>query len=224
MAPSILPRTKARLASGRSSLTLLSNDEQRIVLTHVDTTDLLRLACVCKDVGELVGEEKVARRKAQLKAEAIARREKRLARARLFAEAEGDACLIAAVLRHVLAHAPRGYAPRLAETKRLARGVCRLRVGTCRGEHTGLTTDLSRAENVVDALAVQESTLRTISFRGEPLGPAGAAVAVRQARALGLNAEASTELDGHVFKLVFRADVIVDVLSRSPRLQKLVAE
>ena len=74
----------------------------------------------------------------------------------------------------------------------------------------------------VDVLAMQESTLREVVFCGEPLGPAGAAIAARQARALGLQEGHKCMLHDFTFKLFIRADVLVRVLSASPSLQALL--
>ena len=61
---------------------------------------------------------------------------------------------------------------------------------------------------MVDVLALQERELREIVFLGQPLGAAGAAVAMRQARQLRLDVPENTSFHGRVFKLFIRADVI----------------
>ena len=98
-------------------------------------------------------------------------------------------------------------------------GVCRLRVGICHSERE-VTTDERHADRMVDVLAMTESALREVVFLGEPLGSAGAAVAVRQAAALRLHAPMDTAVHGRVLKLFVRADVIFQYMASSPSLSR----
>ena len=151
-----------------------------------------------------------------------ARREKRRSREQLFAAAETDARLIATVIRHCLLNAPSSYT-NTAGSKPLVGGVHRLRVGLRDGPgRATITLDEHRAACMCDVLALQESTLRTIAFCGEPLGAAGAAVAARQAAALGLRPPAREDVDNRVFKVFLRSDLIATMMSNSPTLATLV--
>ena len=60
--------------------------------------------------------------------------------------------------------------------------------------------------------------MREVVFLGEPLGAAGAAVALRQAQALKLDALMDTALYGRVLKLFLKLFVRADVIRarRSP--------
>ena len=64
--------------------------------------------------------------------------------------------------------------------------------------------------------------LRAVIFEGEPLGAAGAAVALRQAKMLRLDVPNNTTLYGRVFKLFVRADVLRSFLANSPTLAALL--
>ena len=68
--------------------------------------------------------------------------------------------------------------------------------------------DERKADWMVDVLTMQESALRAVSFRGAPLGAAGAAVAVRQSRVPQLNVPSDVRLHGRIFKVFIRADVM----------------
>lgn len=209
-------------ADNACSLLELALDEQRMILSHVgDAATLSTLACVSRRTAELARDETTRRLRLRARAEVVEQRKKRLARAQMFADAERDGWsatrgLIATCIRHVLVHAPKTYTGNLASPVRraLPPGVCRLRVAM----------DATKQENTsADVLALQETTLREVVFCGEPLGPAGAAVAARQARALGLQAEEKVTLGNHTFRLFLRSDVLMRVLASSPSLQRLVA-
>ena len=105
-------------------------------------------------------------------------------------------------------------------------GVCLLRVGilrTCEGATDGaITLDKRRAERMVDVLAMQEAALRHVRFLGEPLGAAGAAVALRQAKKLRLDLPQNTSFHGRVCRLFIRADVIERYIASSPTLAQLL--
>ena len=134
---------------------------------------------------------------------------------------ENDVRLLATVIRHMLIHAPDDQSEIAALNKGSVQlvtspgGVCRLRVGT-RAER--------RAGRLVDALAMPRSRLRAIMFFGEPLGAVGAAVAMRQARALRLAVPRADTAAQHrrVLKLVLREDVLRNALAMSPSLAQLV--
>ena len=102
-----------------------------------------------------------------------------------------------------------------------ASGVCRLRVGICPGER-GVTMDERQADRMVDVLAMQETALRQIPFLGQPLGAAGAAVALRQAKQLRLDLPAYTHFHGRRMHIFIRADVVSDYMAGSPTLAKLL--
>ena len=227
-------RTLAAKGEGCGALLAdqLGLDEHRIILSHLTGAgDLAAFACASSATRLLAGEERLRRQRLQIYADVAARREKRLARARLYGEAEGDARLIATVIRHVLRNAPKEYASaaHLAaqgglDASDAPLGVCRLRVGVHGGSVKGvIAPDASSAQRFVDVLAMQESALRQVIFCGEPLGPKGAGVAMRQALRLGLCGEAKTAYQNHIFRVFLRADVVVQVLGSSPSLQRLVA-
>lgn len=98
-------------------------------------------------------------------------------------------------------------------------GVCRFRMGV---DKNGATIDEKRASTVVDVLAIGEAALRQVVFLGEPLGAAGSAVALRQAKALKLDAPMDTALHGRVLKLFVRADVIRAYMLSSPTIARLL--
>ena len=215
---------KRPLPAGPCAPTLmqLTDDEQRLILHHLSDHHLAPVACVCRRLTSLVSDEMKERAKARAVERRMRRRERALAQARL-ARFEADARLLGTVLRHVLLHAPR---PR-DDDKQLPsesrpQQVHRLRVGICRDGH-GVTMDESIACRWVNALAMQERDLRAIAFNGEPLGGAGAAVALRQARTIGLAEPTLTACDGRVFKLCIRGDKIAKYLAGSPTLARLVS-
>ena len=205
----------------------LSLDEQRLILTYVPCDrSLAALYCTSRLIDRVVAKEETDRRRRLARvAEAAVARDQRLARARFFAAAENDATLIASVVRHMLNSAPRRYLLHLDQgarkKKRLQAGVHRLRVGVSSDDDAAMTHG---GDEAVDVLAMQESSLRRVVFCGVPLGPLGAAVAVRQARNIGLVEEEKTVLGGHTFRLCFRADLLVRVLASSPSLQELLVK
>ena len=100
----------------------------------------------------------------------------------------------------------------------------RLRVGVGgEGDPDSITSNTQRAARCVDALAMQETSLREVVYRGERLGALGAAIAARQAKQLGLVASEKTVLGRHCFRIVFRADVVVNMLRASPSLARLMS-
>ena len=130
-------------------------------------------------------------------------RERRLARARAeeeahrererFAAFRDDARVVGTVIRHMVHHA-------------LGRGggVSRLFPG---GKSL--------------ALGMEESAIAQVVFNGEPLGAAGAEAAIAQARGIMLS-ETPATVDGRAFALVIRANVLIQRLTASPRLAKLL--
>ena len=208
-----------------SHLTALSPDEQRLILSHIgEPRDLAVVACVSRAFCVLAREERRRRRLELVRVQLVARRQLRQVRAEIFSAAETDARLIASVIRHCLLHACTEPAyTKLCGRKPLSGGVHRLRVGLIDGPGSSqITLDTRRAACVTDALAMQETTLRTVLFCGEPLGAVGAAVAVRQAKVLGLDVPSPSDLHGRVFKIFLRSDRVASMMESSPTLAQLI--
>lgn len=182
------------------------------------------IACTSRKMLVLSAHERDRLRKQRAKELAIEKAKKRAARER-FASLEGDARLLGTVIRHMLLNAPQEYSIALKDGRKKlmppSGGVCRLRVGVSNNGQN-ITTDERQAQWSVDVLAMQESALRAVIFEGEPLGAAGAAVALRQAKMLRLDVPNNTTLYGRVFKLFVRADVLRNFLSSSPTLAALL--
>ena len=217
------PPPRKLAASTGLSFASLSSDELRLVLSHAADRDLAAVACANRQLAELGRDEQRQRRRAQLRAEAQARREKRLARAQLFAAAETDARLIATVIRFCLLHGANEYTELNGSGPLVPGKVHRLRIGLPDGPGSAeITLGGQNAACSCDVLAMQESALRAVEFCGEPLGAAGAAVAARQAASLGLLVPAREELHGRVFKVFLRSDLIATMMGSSPTLAQLV--
>ena len=224
--PSKQQRAGDAAASSASLFTSLADDELVLVLSHLgNQRDLAAVACTSRKMLVLSAHERDRLRQERAKAAAVEKAKRRAARER-FASLEGDARLLGTVIRHILLNAPKGYSiVNKAGRKKLAAppgGVCRLRVGIADNGET-VTTDEAQAQWCVDVLAMQESALRNVLFEGEPLGAAGAAVALKQAKLLRLDVPDNTTLHGKVFKLFVRADYLRNLLANSPSLAALVA-
>lgn len=206
------------------SIASLADDEMRLTISHLLEDDLSALACTCRKMLVLASSERDRRRQEMLKEREIERRKMRAAREH-FAQYESDARVLATVIRYMLINAPaeHSFVQKRDRMKLVApsSGVCRLRVGIWRGQR-GVASDQEHAEQLVDALAMQKHAVRDILFMGEPLGVAGSAVAVRQARSLQLAEPEDTVLHGKAFRLLIRGDVIRDFLASSPTLAKAV--
>ena len=208
---SAAPSAGESAASG-AMLASLSDDEVLLVLQHVPERVLASISCVSRRMLVLACAERERRRKLTAMATARQRRAKRLEVER-FENYAGDERVLRAVLRYMFHHAPAvgEYSTSLEHGRRRLitppGGVCLLRLGVFRGNR-GITMDERRADWMVDVLAIQESALRAIPFRGEPLGAAGAAIAVRQAQVPKLTVPAYTTLYGRVFKIFIRSGVM----------------
>ena len=192
-------------AQPHTTLDDLADDELLSGFAHLAERDLAALACTCRKMLIIVSSERERRKK--VRAHEMALERERLKRARAHFEAfEGDERLLRTVIRHMFVNAPAEHS--INERKKLAppsSGVCRLRVGIKRSG--GITMDARKADWMVDVLAMQEGALRAVNFRGQPLGAAGAAVAVRQSRVPQLNVPTDVTLYGRVFKVFIRANV-----------------
>ena len=208
---SAAPLAGESAASG-AMLASLSDDEWLIVLQHVPESVLACIACVSRRMLVQVCAERERRRKLTAIATARKRRAKRLAVER-FENYAGDERVLRAVIRYMFHHAPAvgeySISVEHGRTRLITPpgGVCLLRLGVFRGNR-GITMDERRADWMVDVLAIQENTLRAIPFRGEPLGAAGAAIAVRQAQVPMLSVPAYTTFYGRVFKIFIRSGVM----------------
>lgn len=201
----------------------LADDNLLLALSYLNNSDLAAAACSCRHLCSLAVNELELRRREQAQRDADARRAAEEAQRRAterFAVYEDDAIIVATVLRHMLHCAPRVSSVVTAANGRKhfvepSGGVCRMRVAVdSASERTG---------RFVDALALSENALRAVRFQGEPLGATGAAVALRQARALHLCEPAYQRVHGKVFKLWLRADVLRAYLEHSPKLSQLLA-
>jgi hypothetical protein len=220
--------TSCNVQSSHSGLSCLADDNLSQILTYLGASDLTQMACVSKQMRTLAADEHAAREREAARIDAQHRRAKRVARrvaiARLAPHTD-DARLIAAVLRHIILAAPSESSLVLENgRKKLVAppsGVCRVRVGI--GADGATTMDERQAERTVDALAITESALREVSFLEEPLGAEGAALALRQAKTLGLGLPAYQRIHGRAFRLFVRGDVIRTMLANSPTLASLIA-
>ena len=214
-------------SSSEEPLQTLADELISLMTTHLAARDLDAFACTSKKHHALAADEYV--RVAEQRLEAIERRERKLAK-----ESSAPSRRRPALVHRHLAHDPQpdpNYSLHTTTTisssktgrKKLITppsGVCRLRVGVC--ANGGVTTDERQADVMVDVLAMQQAALQRVVFLGAPLGAAGAAVAVRQARALRLAVPNDTTIHGRVFKLFIRADVIRGYIDSSPTLKRLL--
>ena len=197
--------TRAAAVARRPRSVELPDDVLLITLTHLATRDLGAAACVSKSMSALVAAEQGQRRQQEKE-----RRQTEKLRAReRYLSFEGDERVLKTAICHMMRHAPAEYSVAVEKgRKRIAQpasGVCRLRVGICQ---QGITMDERRAEHMVDVLAMQEKALRTVEFMGEPLGAAGAAAVVQQAKIPRLAVPPNTHIYGRTFKVFIRADFV----------------
>lgn len=96
----------------------LSDDEVLIALTHTSDAELAAVACVNRKLLTLAVSERKEREAAKRRAQAIARREQRLAKQR-FAAYESDARLVCTVIRRARPHGSQTQRRAVAEGKRL---------------------------------------------------------------------------------------------------------
>lgn len=204
------------------ALDQLADDVILLSLSHLPEPDLAAMACTSRRMLVLVAAERARLREERAALAAERAREHRA----LLLKYEGDVRILATVLRYMLVNTPasHSFVPRSSGSGlKLIRpppGVCRVNVGIA----DGVTVDPTASEQVIDALAIQKQQLRSIPFQGGQLGSAGAAAAVRQARALQLTrAEDAACFHGKAFSLLLRGDVIRDFLASSPALAKLVS-
>lgn len=217
-----------RPGHARTTIAVLSDDELLLVLSHLSSdADLASLACASRKFPVLVLAERARLRAERAKAAALEKAKERAARAH-FASLASDERLLRTVIKYMLVNAPKGYSIEVDAKgrKQLAappNGVCRLRIGICHGSgpNGGITFNEKKADWMVDVLAMQEDAVRQVEFRGEPLGAAGAAVAVRQAKVPQLNVPKEVAFYGKAFRLFIRADVSdPEYLSRLMRIDE----
>ena len=217
-------------SSSEEPLQTLADELISLMTTHLAARDLDAFACTSKKHRALAADERAVRVAERKRLEAIERRERKLAKEK-FSAFEGDARLLCTVIRHMILNPDPNYSLHTTTTSSSSKtgrkklitppsGVCRLRVGVC--ANGGVTTDERQADVMVDVLAMQQAALQRVVFLGAPLGAAGAAVAVRQARALRLAVPNDTTIHGRVFKLFIRADVIRGYIDSSPTLKRLL--
>ena len=217
-------------SSSEEPLQTLADELISLMTTHLAARDLDAFACTSKKHRALAADERAVRVAERKRLEAIERRERKLAKEK-FSAFEGDARLLCTVIRHMILNPDPNYSLHTTTTTSSSKtgrkklitppsGVCRLRVGVC--ANGGVTTDEQQADVMVDVLAMQQAALQRVVFLGAPLGAAGAAVAVRQARALRLAVPNDTTIHGRVFKLFIRADVIRGYIDSSPTLKRLL--
>ena len=210
-------------SSSEEPLQTLADELISLMTTHLAARDLDAFACTSKKHHALAADERAVRVAERKRLEAIERRERKLAKEK-FSAFEGD-------VRHMILNPDPNYSLHTVTTSSSSKtgrkklitppsGVCRLRVGVC--ANGGVTTDERQADVMVDVLAMQQAALQRVVFLGAPLGAAGAAVAVRQARALRLAVPNDTTIHGRVFKLFIRADVIRGYIDSSPTLKRLL--
>ena len=220
----LVAKAKARTTTARSSpLEGLAEDELSIVLSTLDEPSLAAVAGTSRRLLAPSCAERSRRREMERRRKEQELEELRLEQER-FAAYESAARLVCTVVRYMMLNAPpRGVSLVSGDdahsTPAPAAGVHRLRVGIGKN---GETTEC-HAERVVDVLAMDEAALREVAFLGAPLGAAGAAVAVRQARALKLDAPVDASAHGQPLQLFVRADVIRAYMASSPSLAKLLA-
>ena len=190
----------------------LADDEMLLVISHLTADrDLASLACTSRKFPSIVLVERERLRAEKARAIALEKIKHRAIKQR-FASLEGDERLLRTVLGFMLLNAPKSYSIEVDAKGRKqlvppASGVCRLRIGICRGAGGcgGVTFDERKADHMVDVLAIQDHSIRKVEFRGAPLGATGAAVAMRQAKAPQLSVPADTPFYGKVFRIFIRA-------------------